>query len=205
MRSLVVKKRAMAEDNGSPADPGRPPALSHEATVAFLTKHYPFKHVFPDSLKPLPSYDDRNVYFAGTPEGDDGGSGREQFVLKMHNSGVCTPRMLEGLNAVMLFLRERGFPCCYPIATRDGRHLIQSELPAPKTDAESRGGPEYSVKVLRFIPGCVMDKLEKRFLTPELFYSVGNLIGRMDLALQVWKLYRSYIEAIYIEELLIII
>lgn len=164
-------QRAMAE---AVAD-GRPPELSPEATLTLITKYFPFKHVFPESFKPLPSYDDRNVYFDGTLE-----DWKEQFVLKLYNCNVYTSHVLEGLNAVMLYLKDKGFPCCHPIASRTGSHMIQSELPP-----ESTAKVKYNVKVLRFLPGYVMDKLEKRYMTPELFYSLGNMVGRMDLALQV--------------------
>ena len=106
---------------------GRPPELSPEATLTLITNYFPFKHVFPKSFKPLPSYDDHNVYFHGTLE--DRESGKEQFVLKLYNCNVYTSNVLEGLDAVMLYLKGKGFPCCHPIASRAGSHMMQSELP----------------------------------------------------------------------------
>ena len=90
---------------------------------------------------------------------------------------------------MMFFLRERQFPCCYPVATRrEGTHavaLTASELLGAKHEEPTGKGVRYIVRVMNFIPGEVMDKIDKSCLTPELSYSVGCLAGRMDLELQV--------------------
>lgn len=44
---------------------------------------------------------------------------------------------------------------------------------------------EYPVRILRYIPGEIMDKVNSSLLTPQLCYDVGNFAGRMDQALQV--------------------
>ena len=163
---------------------GRPPDLSAEATSTLITTYFPFKSVSLNSFKPLPSYDDRNVYFTGTLE--NGERGEEPFVLKLYNCYTYTFEILEALNDVMLFLSARNFPCSCPLAGRDGRHaILVSRSKMLRLKEESDGAVEYTVKVVRFIPGVVMDKLDKCYLTPELSYSVGNMVGRMDLALQV--------------------
>ena len=56
-------------------------------------------------------------------------------------------------------------------------------LSSGSTNTESTAA--YAVRVLTFIPGVPMDKLDAKYLTPELAYSVGEMIGRADLALQV--------------------
>ena len=168
---------------------GRPPDLGSEATSALVTTLFPFQHVSLDSIKPLPSYDDRNIYFNGILEqkrGEHGSCSEEPFVLKLYNCYTSTVDVLEGLNAVMLFLSERDLevPCCCPVASRAGTHVVvisEREM----TGEPARSDARYPVKVVRFIPGEVMDKLEKRHLTPELSYSVGCMVGRLDLALQV--------------------
>ena len=165
---------------------GRPPELGSGATSALITKLFPFKHVSIESMRALPSYDDRNTYFDGLLETPDGSGCEEPFVLKISNRYINTPDIVEGLNAMMLFLSGRGFPCCCPVASRGGSHAIaasESELLGAVAETESE--VTYPVRVFRFIPGDVMDKLEKRYLTPELSYSVGDVVGRMDLALQV--------------------
>ena len=173
----------------------RPPEVESKTVVALLTKLYPFKHVSVDSLKPLPSYDDRNIYFEGVRETTNGSSDRkEPFIFKMSNYGIFTPEIVEGLNSMLLFLSRKGFPCCRPLASRSGQYALlatEKELlgVADENEAISSAGVKYPVRVLKYIPGEVMDKLEKRFFTPDLSYSVGSLVGRMDLALQVTLLY----------------
>ena len=89
----------------------------------------------------------------------------------------------------MLFLIERDIPCSSPLASRTGKHAITLSQQQLLLEQESRETAEsdavYTVKVVKYIPGEVMDKLEKCYLTPETSYSVGNMAGRMDLALMV--------------------
>ena len=161
----------------------RPPALSPEAVSALLLQYFPFKHIARESFKPLPSYDDRNVYFRG--ECRNGAAPGDGFVLKVLNSGIST-HVAEGMNAMMLFLSHRGIPCSRPVPTRRGDYILtasESDLSSGSTNAESTAA--YAVRVLTFIPGVPMDKLDAKYLTPELAYSVGEMIGRADLALQV--------------------
>ena len=166
---------------------GRPPELGSEATSVLVTTLFPFQHVSLNSIRPLPSYDDRNIYFTATPEPKGNGPCLEEpFVLKLYNCYTTTVDVLEGLNAVMLFLSEGDLevPCCRPVASRAGSHVVvvsESEMTGEPTRSDAR----YPVRVVRFIPGEVMDKLEKRHLTRELSYSVGRMVGRLDLALQV--------------------
>ena len=167
---------------------GRPPELGPEATSALVTTLFPFQHVSVNSIRPLPSYDDRNIYFTATlePKKGNGSCLEEPFVLKLCNCYTTTVDVLEGLNAVMLFLNERDLevPCCHPVASRAGSHVVvvpESEMTGEPAGSDAR----YPVRVVRFIPGEVMDKLEKRHLTRELSYSVGRMVGRLDLALQV--------------------
>ena len=172
----------------------RPPKLSWNAISALILELFPFKHVSTNSLKTLPSYDDSNFYFEGTRDpgeetaGTVGADTEAPFVLKICNSGIST-EVVEGMNEIMLFLKERGIPCCSPIFARNGRHLISASEDqllqrASASDAESDA--RFTVRVLKYIPGTPMDKLDKKFLSNELFYSVGNLAGRMDSYLQVY-------------------
>ena len=162
---------------------GRPPELIPEATSSLITGHFPFSSVSLQSFKPLPSYDDRNIYFTGKLEiaaGETSGRGstaseEDAFVLKLYNRYTTTPAVLDGLNSIMLWLSNKGLPVCCPIASRDGKYEVHCEL----------SDDTYTVKILKFIPGVVMDKLEKKYLTCELAYSVGKLVGNIDSALQV--------------------
>ena len=155
----------------------RPPELSSEATSSLITTFFPFKSVSIDSIKSLPSYNDRNVLFSGTME-ESCTQEEEAFVLKMYNRHINTPAVVNGLSAMMLCVSESGIPCCRPIPRREDYQGVETEL-------ESCGYDVRYTNILRFIPGTVMDKLDKKYLTAELGYSVGKMAGEMDLALQV--------------------
>ena len=170
---------------------GRPLEASSETTAALITKYFPFKYVSLASLKALPSYDDRNIYFSGVLEDDRQQYGEERpFVLKLSNCILTDIDFLRGVNAVMQYLSEKGFSNCCPIASRRGSYVVsasESEILGVACEI-APSSMMYPVRVLTFLSGEVMDKLEKEFLTPELSYSVGDLVGRMDLTLQVAKL-----------------
>ena len=68
--------------------------------------------------------------------------------------------------------------------TKRGHYLeILSE--ADLLQGNGRDDVTYVVRVLRYVPGELMDEVNKCYLTPELSYSVGGFVGRIDLALQV--------------------
>ena len=168
----------------------RPPPLSPETVSALVLRYFPFKQVAVESFKSLPSYDDSNVYFRG--EAGWPGTNDDGFVLKVLNRGISTS-VVEGMNAMMLFLSDRGIPCSRPVPTRRGNYILtasESDLTMHSSGSttiqqNAQCTAAYAVRVLTFIPGVPMDKLDKAHLTPELAYSVGETIGRADLALQV--------------------
>lgn len=160
---------------------GRPPDLSSEVASLLITQSFPFKNVFTSSFKSLPSYYDRNIYFEGVRETES--CEETRFVLKISHSDIASD-IIDGLNAMMLYLNKKGFPNCCPIASRGGSYAVAvSENQLLGKDKES--AVKYAVRILTYIAGEVMDEVEKQFMTPELSYSVGCLAGRMDLELQV--------------------
>ena len=169
---------------------GRPPEVSPGAASALVLRLFPFKHVSLDSFKQLPSYDDRNIYFEGIHEDK---TELTPFVLKMSNTDLYTLELVDGLSKMMLFVESRGFVCSAPIASRTGQHSLMATEQELLGGKRSDGGEEveaveYPVRVMRYIPGELMDKLDKCYLTPQLSYDVGNYVGRMDQALQVYIL-----------------
>ena len=187
-----------------------PPAVDCKTAVALITKLFPFKRISIDSLKQLPSYSDRNIYFEGVRETIDGNRDQDEepFVLKLLNASLFTPEVIEDLNAVMVFLRGRGVPCTYPVATRNGSYThfaTRSDLLGVSSTTRIKSEEErnidfqspvrhagnaltevkYPVQVVNYIPGEMMDNVEKMYFTPKLSYRLGNLVGRMDLTLQV--------------------
>ena len=82
--------------------------------------------------------------------------------------------------------------CSSPIASRTGQYshmATEQELLGGKSAAD--GGEEetveYPVRVMKYIPGELMDRLDKCYLTPQLSYDVGHYVGKMDHALQVYS------------------
>ena len=176
----------------------RPPEVDYKTAAALVAKRFPFKHVTLESFRNLPSYYDRNIYFEGVLENsssqqEEGGE-EEGYVLKV-SSLSTPPEIIEGLNSQMLFLSSKGFPCCYPIASRSGRYTplaSESELlgvaelgDARQVDVQSCVDVKYPVRVMKFIAGEIMDQLDEKLLSPELCYSVGKMAGRMDVLLEV--------------------
>ena len=57
------------------------------------------------------------------------------------------------------------------------------------TNRSSYSGKEesnsYVIRVFSFIPGQLFDNVEKRFLTPGLVYTTGEMLGRLDKELMV--------------------
>ena len=167
----------------------RPPLLGKEDAVSLITGYFPFKSVSPMSLKQLPSYDDRMFYFEGENEELSlDHSVRKPFVLKISNK-IFGRDVITGQNAVMLHLAAGGINCCQPILCRRGHYLemLKTEVLLSKTDGRCGEGneAEYAVRVLQYIPGEPMSRVEKRYLTPQLMYCVGNHVAKIDIALQV--------------------
>ena len=101
---------------------GRPPSLSRAAVTRLVTKVFPFQHVDQNSVKQLPSYDDRNFYFRGTPEHTplEGASAymEREYVLKLNNPLLASYGVLKGINALLYHLHSKGFTeCIQPMAS----------------------------------------------------------------------------------------
>ncbi len=113
------------------------------------------------------------------------------FVLKVSSTGMM-PEILEGINIQMIFLSRHGFPCCHthwPPGVVGTLNSHPAELLGTVDDpaAETQGCVEvkYPIRVLEFIPGEIMDKLDESLLSTQLTHSVGKMAGEMDLLLQV--------------------
>lgn len=108
-------------------------------------------------LRPMIGYDDLNVYAKDTHD--------KEYVFK-----VTVRESLEQLgcqNAILLFLKEHGFPVPIPLQTMDGKGVL-----------EYNG---MKIRLITFIPGEI---LADREWTPGLLFSAGELVARMDLALK---------------------
>ena len=167
---------------------GRPPELGREAVATLARDLFPFSQVNEQSVKKLPSYDDRNFYFCGILEDSASSNNTEEYVLKVANSSF-PPENFGGLNSVMKYLKSKGFNCPCPLIGRkgsDAEFVSESELSKLTNGQTGEDGKKFCVRVLTYIPGELMDKIDKIQITPRLLYDVGNCIGSMDKVLQVF-------------------
>ena len=146
-----------------------------------------------EEVKKMPSYVDRNFYFRGNIAGKFMGPRANEmtseFVLKITNASVNC-EVTNGLNCALKHLYGKGFQCPYPLASRSGKEtevLNESQLLKGEFgNRESRGEEnEFCARVLFFIPGEMMDKIDQVYVTPRLMYELGQYIGSIDAALQV--------------------
>ena len=166
----------------------RPPELSPAIASLLITNTFPFKYVSPDSFKQLPSYDDRNLYFEGELE-EPQNAGIKPFVLKLSNRSLQSPELAEALSRVMVYLNKRGFTVSDCVSSRNLQYVyLASDKELLAKERLSNEGKEevyFPVRIVSYICGELMDKVEDSYLTPQLMYSVGHYIGRMDSFLQV--------------------
>ena len=180
---------------------GRPPLISDTSFINLVHECYDFKHVNESSVKRLPSYYDANFYFRGTVRNSDKGEGtdctrsindtEEEFVLKILNTFNTYERVV-GLSALWTHLQMKGLDYTRQlmnkrrstVTTLTMQELLKLETDGPHR-AELKKSAVFSIRVMRFVPGEIFDKVDKKHLTPKLMYEVGAFIGKVDTALHV--------------------
>ena len=173
---------------------GRPPVLRAQDVALIAARYFNFNVVHEDSLKPLPSYCDRNYYFQGEHRNDGG----REFILKLANPLSTSYDVIRGIVRLMKHLNSKGLlvPCPLSGQTEeDAIQLSSTEMnkgdrecepsSAEGTDDEQGGTMKYPVFVLSFIPGQIFDHVNKKYLTPALLYEIGELLGRINKELVV--------------------
>ena len=181
---------------------GRPPSLSSAAVAKLVKEYFYFQHIDEQSVKQLPSYDDRNFYFRGTVAPGTAANisssmSLGEYVLKLNNPLLASYDVLKGINDLLNHLHLKGFTKCnQPLAGREGGDLLkitkdklleyESHLePTENVDQSSKYTCTFFLRVLTFIPGECFDKVDKHCLTPRLLYDVGHCIGSAEAILQV--------------------
>ena len=98
---------------------------------SLLKKLYPFKDVEKSSVRQLPGYEDRNVYFKGQlePRGDPGGCSdlasditNGEFIFKVSHLSN-SHELLEGIGEAMEHLKHKDFYCSFPVLNRYGKKI----------------------------------------------------------------------------------
>jgi hypothetical protein len=179
---------------------GRPPSLSSAAVAKLVKEYFYFRHVDEQSVKQLPSYDDRNFYFRGTmtPELEPATSVSSsifsdgEYILKLNNPLIVSYDVLKGINDLLNHLHAKNFTKCnQPLASREGGDLLKItknkllEYEGSMETGDKSGECAFFLRVLTFIPGECFDKVDKHFLTPRLLYDVGHCVGSAEAILQV--------------------
>ena len=183
--------RSIMSSNAS----GRPPSLSSAAVTKLVKEYFCFQDVNEQSVKQLPSYDDRNFYFRGTPQLASGISSRPppgEYVLKLNNPLLASYEVLKGINDLLNHLHAKGFvKCNQPLANQEGADLLKitkerlMEYDSHPEPSENVTESTFFLRVLTFIPGECFDKVEKHYLTPQLLYDIGHCVGSAEAILQV--------------------
>ena len=158
----------------------RPPALGFLTASSVLCRHFPFKTICQASFTELPSYDDRHFYFEGQLE-TSRACQQMPYVLRLTNI-TCGAQLVDGANAVMQHLTDKGIVCSRPIMSRFGHYV---EMVSGRELGSATDQCLYPVRVLQFIPGMMMSELDDDHLTPSFLYSIGYFAGKVDAALQV--------------------
>ena len=192
---------------------GRPPMLSNQDVSRVVCKYFNFTSVLEDTIKSLPSYEDRNFYFVGSSDTAKDG----EFILKLSNPHCILVEELQGVNDLMRHLNSSGLSLVYPLASRIGSDIVplsrdelvteliggvqsQAQTKIEVEDRDTKDGNEsgplvkcyntmdeliYYVRVLSFVPGKIFHYLDKTSLVPSLLYEYGERLGKMDKELMV--------------------
>lgn len=98
------------------------------------------------------------------------------------NNVMFGVQLVDGANAVMQHLTDKGITCSRPIMSRFGHYV---EMISDRELGSANEECVYPVRVLHFIPGIMMSELDDNYLTSPFLYTVGFFTGQVDSALQV--------------------
>lgn len=173
---------------------GRPPSLSPQSVCKLVSRYFRVRNVIEGSVKEFPSYDDATYYLRG--EFVD--SRCAEFVLKLGNPVYTSFPVMRSINKLMCYISSKGYkfltPC--PVQSSSGSNflsLTREEVECLSPNGNSVSGSsvknpalmESMVQLLTFIPGELLDNIEKKCLTPALLKEVGEMIATVDKDLKV--------------------
>lgn len=189
---LVYQRKDLAMTLAS----GRPPSLSPEAVCDLVRRQFNVSAI-QDSVKSLPSYEDKNYYLRGkVPD-----CNYSEFVLKVSNPVYTSFPVVKGLNDLMYHISSKKFKFStpYPLLSSDGRGILQLASDELSLDTNGLDGVlpndtaikqemKYHLRLLPYIPGELFDHVEKQHLTPQLLNDVGEVLATIDKELKVIEL-----------------
>ena len=136
------------------------PSVEPEEARAILDRYW----AIDGELSALPSERDRN--FAVRVDG------RERFVVKLSNA-TEDASVLDLQHRAMARLAAAGVPCQLPVATIDGREML---------DVGRDGAPTLA-RLLTWLPGRPLATIAPSARSDELLHDLGRMMGRVATAL----------------------
>ncbi len=157
--------------------------LANHIISKILLDHFEFKRVDESSIKFLPSYSDRNIYFIGERHAGGG----DEYVLRAFNPLYSSFDSIKSIITVMKYLRLQGIPVPSLIGSKDGHDTIQLNRSELGFEQETTPGSmqSYPLSILSYIHGQTLNHIEKKYLTPSLLHEVGVYLGTIDKELLV--------------------
>ena len=155
------------------------PAVNVRGAANLATTFFPLISVDEKSVQEMAGYDDRNFYLEAALETDSQKT-RRLFTLKVTNRKESADvALLDAQNDFMLHLRSGCFPAPEPLPARTGSLRVLRPIAHPDC---SEGDPTYAIRLLTFLPGELLAKVEK---TDVMLRHVGEFIGKMSIHLKV--------------------
>ncbi|KAI9554916.1 hypothetical protein GHT06_020196 [Daphnia sinensis] len=156
------------------------PYVPNEVIYELLLKLYNLEVI---SVEELNSYDDRNFHIMVKehnclPNTDD--VCLDGYVLKIMNAlDSKAINLIDAQHEMMVYLGKNGLSCPKPIKNTEGKFMSLVQL-----ENFFKWEPTYTgqhiVRLLSFLPGSVLYSVP---YTKDLFFQVGELVAKTDLAL----------------------
>ena len=191
---------------------GRPPTVRSQTVLELLRENFHFKHIDELSVTTLPSYHDRNYYFCAVLEHFLESTSFQNaqnylycdrnklkqdllqgYILKINNPLFSSYKVLSGVNFLLKHLKSKGFECVQPLTSNIGTDILQIEgEDLLKFEEDQRSDvmeftreTKFPVRVLTYIPGEIFADVDRKYLTPDLLYEVGKVMGSVSKELHV--------------------
>ena len=182
----------------------RRPKVNTNEVYSLLQAHYDLGTIHQDSMKELPSYDDKNWYFRASRTDEEGKKVFKEYVVKVHNgtdsSGV-NRGVLAAQERVMSHLVEHGVECPHVVKskltmyTTPGPNGTVNLVPEGTEGAKrefctrvtflSRAQIAHTLRVLTYVPGKTLVEVPMPH-SMELVRNSGLFVGEVCHALTKW-------------------
>ena len=182
----------------------RRPKVNTNEVYSLLQAHYDLGTIHQDSMKELPSYDDKNWYFRASRTDEEGKKVFKEYVVKVHNgtdsSGV-NRGVLAAQERVMSHLVEHGVECPHVVKskltmyTTPGPNGTVNLVPEGTEGAKrefctrvtflSRAQIAHTLRVLTYVPGKTLVEVPMPH-SMEFVRNSGLFVGEVCHALTKW-------------------